>query len=196
MKVPGVLLSLALLTISLSNVHLDMQLEDYHPNETYKCLKQQNIIIPTLRLYNANGTVNVDAVDNIISARQGGYVYIDGLMSPCRGKNGTDQMKTLYNTVYAKTFATLWITVLSDMNTSSFCSWGSFPTWSNCNYLRELTDWAARWGTQTGVYTTKQDWEIIMGTNCTRDVLLNYISNDNVTSFADFVPFGGWNIPT
>ncbi len=45
--------------------------------------------------------------------------------------------------------------------------------------------------------TTKQDWEMILGPDCTtyQYSSLWYISNDGKKDFGDFQPFGGWHYP-
>lgn len=94
-------------------------------------------------------------------------------------------------------FGQVWIDV--EDNPSSGCSWNSYSSSSNCNYLQDLINAVKSHGKNVGVYTSEYEWENVMGSlsACTAvsGVQLWYAHYDGKETFSDYVKIGGWSKP-
>jgi len=67
------------------------------------------------------------------------------------------------------------------------------------NFFEKLVTECLGLGMLVGVYTSKSQWDPIMGDSysyaANKGLALWYAHYDNTPSFYDFVPFGGWTTP-
>ena len=96
-----------------------------------------------------------------------------------------------------KMFGQVWLDI--EDNPSSGCSWYSYSTSSNCEFLQELISAVQSHGITVGVYTSEYEWENTMGSlsACPEasSVQLWYAHYDGSRTFSDYVRIGGWSSP-
>ena len=117
-------------------------------------------------------------------------------MFPCRGKSAVQQANELVDSVY-QSYGMIWIDV--EINPSSGCSWYSYSSSSNCDFVLELIDALEARGKKVGIYSSMYQWEESLGSNyaCPEaaKVPIWYAHYDNRQTFSDFSSFGGWSYP-
>ena len=119
-------------------------------------------------------------------------------MFPCRGKDPQSQVSTLFSTISANLFSTVWIDV--ETNPSSGCSWNGYSAASSCDFIMALIKAIEAQGKKAGIYSSYYQWQGIFGsTTACPDAAkapLWYAHYDKVQAFSDFKAFAGWKTPS
>ena len=107
-------------------------------------------------------------------------------------------------------YRTVWLKILSNTTiTNPECVWNGYSQQDNCNYLIQMFNALnTLLYTQIGIFSTAPLWQYYFGGSCdyfgqSENIPLwyaNYHSDtglvDSTQSYDDFVPFGGWYIPS
>jgi hypothetical protein len=161
-----------------------------------------------IRIYKVSGTPGVDpyAVQTLINANTAALRYkIHAYMELCRNNDPKGQVDAMFRGVSTTLYSTLWVKV--EPNNTPGCSWTGHNITDNCIFLTEIINTIrstlTRFGS-IGVFSTAHIWQNFFGTSCTSipstGAFLWYaIYNksgklQNVASFGDFIPFGGWTL--
>ncbi|GMR52034.1 hypothetical protein PMAYCL1PPCAC_22229, partial [Pristionchus mayeri] len=87
-------------------------------------------------------------------------------------------------------FGTLWLEVKIE-----HYHW--FPS-TNRQLIMDVVEQCNALGVKVGIYTSKYDWETIVGPSWTEvsSLPLWWFLYNGQSNFNNFIPFGGWNKPT
>lgn len=186
-----------LLPLALSTNGID--LSTLTSTENFKCLAQtHNVTFIVMRGYRSYGAVDPNVKTVLKAAQDAGIKQTDTYMFPCRNKSAVDQANELIDYLGAATYGTIWIDV--ETNNSPGCSWASFSSASNCQFLEDLTAQIVKRGKQVGIYASIHMWNTILGSSTACEKFTHfplwYAHYDGVKAFSDFSPFGGWTKPT
>eukprot|EP01112_Ceratiomyxa_fruticulosa_P014140 TRINITY_DN4029_c1_g1_i1.p1 TRINITY_DN4029_c1_g1~~TRINITY_DN4029_c1_g1_i1.p1 ORF type:complete len:232 (-),score=28.82 TRINITY_DN4029_c1_g1_i1:65-760(-) len=123
-----------------------------------------------------------------------GLLEVGISITPCVNdtcNDPVDQMKSVIQYIYSNNvrISHMWIEVTGNWTSS---------TSTNQQILNQLFTTANNEGVQIGIFTSQKDWYGIMGQNYqfSHTVPLWYYHIDNMQSFGDYRPFGGWQNPT
>lgn len=160
---------------------------------TFTCLKNSGYSFAIIRAFRSSGILDTNAASNLQNAKAAGFLT-DIYMFPCRGKDPSSQVSTLFSGISSNLYSTVWIDV--ETNPTSGCSWSGYSATSNCDFLMALINGVTSHGKSVGIYSSLVQWQGIFGTSsaCTSAAKapLWYAHYDNVQSFSDFKPFAGW----
>ena len=90
---------------------------------TFTCFKNNGMSFAIIRAFRSSGILDANAASNLQNARAAG-LSTDIYMFPCRGKNSSDQVKTLMSGLSTNLYSTVWID--AETNPSSGCSWKGY----------------------------------------------------------------------
>ena len=85
----------------------------------------------------------------------------DTYMFPCRGKNATQQVNEMIDSIPGNLYDKIWIDI--ETNPSPGCSWNDPSADSNCQYTLELIAAIKARGKKLGVYASRYMWGSIFG---------------------------------
>jgi GH25 family lysozyme M1 (1,4-beta-N-acetylmuramidase) len=163
---------------------------------TFTCMKNAGNSFAAIRAFRSSGILDTNAAANLQNARTAGLAT-DIYMFPCRGKDATAQVNTLFSGLSSNLYSTVWID--AETNPSSGCSWSGHTASSNCDFIMALINGITSHGKTAGIYSSLVQWQGIFGSSsaCTTAAKapLWYAHYDNVQSFSDFKPFAGWSSP-
>lgn len=205
------LLLAALPFLASATLGVDVSQRTYQ--SAFSCFKSNNYIFALIRVYQSSGRPDPNGPANINDAWNGGMRNVDGYIFPCYScGNPEQQMKdtvsylkshNLHLAVEGEdtsnpgnltanvgaTVGMLWLDVEGTQYWSTSSS-------NNINFLQRMVDEGKRQGVNLGIYSSKYQWDPIMGGSSKFNYLpLWYAHYDNWASFGDFVSFGGWSKP-
>jgi len=193
-----VLLSLA---VSVSVATLGVDVSSPVGPSAWTCLKNNGYVFGIIRCYESGGSVDPNCPHTIYNAWDGGAAHVDIYMFPDPSKgNPEGQVTTLLNYLAGYnihnrgtppgSYGMLWF----DIEGTQY--WQSSQS-ENQAFFNGLVSAGRSAGISMGVYTSKSQWEPIMGNWAGGSSLpLWYAHYDNNPSFSDFSPFGGWSRPS
>lgn len=159
----------------------------------FTCAKNQGWEFMIVRSYCSYGAPDPNAPTALANAKAAGIQYRDVYHFPCAGKSAADQVRADVSAVGKGNFGTLWFDI--ETNPSPGCGWSSDKS-SNCAFLGDMIAEGKNLGILMGVYASSYMWSSIMGScNVAQSLPLWYAHYDDVQSFSDFTPFGGWSKP-
>ena len=161
------------------------------------------------RLYRSIGKIDSNGLASIKAALAAGITQVDGYVYPCiccsacgDAQHQMQEVNTLL-TQGGVSIDTLWLDIeRSDKTCDSTQSCGDWSSDHSINqdFITSLISEGAALGIKMGVYTNKNNWEEIVGSDWTyaasKGLGLWYAHYDNNPSFDDFQAFGGWQTPT
>jgi len=130
--------------------------------------------------------------------------YADVYLFPCAtcGSTGASQVNSMVSSLKTNgctqtngtESGTQYRFVWLDIEGTQY--WSS-STSNNQNFFQSLLAGCASNALNCGVYTSASQWNPIMGSSYSggKSYPLWYAHYDNVASFSDFSPFGGWTTP-
>jgi GH25 family lysozyme M1 (1,4-beta-N-acetylmuramidase) len=170
--------------------------------DQFKCLLGIDRTYAIYRAWKSYGAFDVNAPQSLANAYAAGFKVEDiGVyIFPCYNVTKTPeyQMQEMVKQLDAagSKYSTIWLDV--EINPSPSCAWTNNFT-ENCAFTERLANAGQQLGKKIGIYASSYMWNQIMGASdrCNKfvDLPLWYPHYDNVTSFSDFKPFGGWTKP-
>ena len=175
----------------------------------FRCLSENGYSFFIGRIWQSVGNVDGTGIQNIKNAREAGWKFVDGYMFPClKERCGTpkEQVEAMMNQLSADgaEVGMIWMDI-------EVQEWPADKA-HNQAFVLELVQKAEEMGAKVGVYTSKNNWDQIIGLDWTglKDKPLWYAHwNDKAVSvdpfetrgnywfqsFDGFEPFGGWTAP-
>lgn len=120
-------------------------------------------------------------------------------MFPCYSQEKTpeNQINDMVKALGDAHYSAIWLDM--ETNTSPGCGWSQNYD-QNCAWTERLAAAAQKSGKTVGIYASNYMWNQIMGgtDRCAKFMHLPlwYAHYDNLASFTDYKPFGGWTTPT
>jgi len=166
----------------------------------FSCLKNDGYNYAIVRCWRSTGTFDPYCISNIQAAQNAGMSPVDVYMFPQpTGASGASQANGLWNGLsgLSSSFTgTIWIDV---EQLSPY--WSS--TSNNQQFFNDVVSTLQAAGANVGVYTSKSQWQPIMGSsfNAGSSLPLWYAHYDQVQSFSDWSStaignYGGWSSPS
>ncbi|KAH3744709.1 glycoside hydrolase family 25 protein [Pelomyxa schiedti] len=160
-----------------------------------ECLVSKGYHFTVSRCFRSNGEVDTAVVASSKAAWNGGMSYFDVYFFPCFSCGdpaGQVSTSVQYLTSNSVKYGMMWFDVEGPGT-----YWGN-STSANQNFFTSLVAQAKSMGVTIGVYTSKSQWQPIMGSSYTGGAAypLWYAHYDNNPSFSDYVAFGGWTTPS
>jgi len=160
--------------------------------DAFSCLTNSGFSYAIIRCYQSNGQVDPNGPHTVYNAWAGGMQHVDVYMFPCPTcGNAQDQVNAAVNYLgkYNAQYGMLWL----DIEGAEY--WQDQST--NRNFFEQLVSAAQNLGQSIGVYTSRSQWDPIMGLDYTAgsQFPLWYASYDGNPSFSDFEAFSGWEYP-
>eukprot|EP00054_Salpingoeca_dolichothecata_P031787 m.264614 g.264614 ORF g.264614 m.264614 type:complete len:284 (-) comp28033_c0_seq1:44-895(-) len=197
MRAAVIFLALVAATFATKGVDVSQQtLED-----AWKCLKGDGYSFGVIRCFESIGRADENCPHTIYNAWDGGADHVDIYMFPDpTGASPSSQVGAMldYLAKYKihshgtkpASYGTVWL----DIEGTQY--WHS-STSENVAFFNGLVDALAAHAQIIGVYTSKSQWEPIMGSSTagSRHPLW-YAHYDGNPSFSDFEAFGGWTRPS
>jgi len=155
---------------------------------------QQNYSFVVVRAFRSIGQVDTNAPTTIQNAWAANMDSVDVYMFPCPKCSASprDQISTMLNFLAEAGvfYGMIWI----DVEGSQY--WTADTAW-NAAWFGKLLGALQDFNATVGVYTSIRQWGPIMGNSTAGSVFpLWYARYDNKPDFSDFVPFGGWTVPS
>ena len=122
---------------------------------TFGCFKNNGNSFAIIRAFRSSGILDNNAAANLQNARTAG-LETEIYMFPCRGKDPSTQVKTLFSGISSTLYSTVWIDV--ETNPSSGCSWKGHTAASNCEFLTTIINGILSQGKKAGVYSSRYQW--------------------------------------
>lgn len=196
MKVSIVLL-FVLASVAMASFGVDMSTLTTLDN--LKCLRSNySTNFLAMRAYRSYGAIDPNAKAMIKLAKEAGIDFVDVYMFPCPTKDPIVQADELLAEIKGSTYTYVWVDVEDNYNPQ--CNWTTLSYNESCEYVQKLVKYLESKDQNVGIYASKYMWNLIMGDPqaCPRlsDRPLWYAHYDGKESFDDFVPFGGWTVPT
>jgi GH25 family lysozyme M1 (1,4-beta-N-acetylmuramidase) len=195
-SLPLLLLLPLLLPLALTSNGID--LSTLTTQQNFQCLVDNyGITFMVMRGYRSYGAIDPNVRANLQAAQDAGIFFTDVYLFPCATKSPVDQANELIDHLGEDiAYGYIWVDV--ETNNSPGCQWGKdFEV--NCKFLVELVAQIKKRGKAPGIYASAYMWNTILGAkdSCVnfKDLPLWYAHYDNVQSFSDFTPFGGWEKP-
>ena len=163
--------------------------------DTYADLKDATCIRNTysrvaIRGYQSIGKVDPFLMKNLEAAKKVG-LKADVYIIPCTYCGNPDkQADEIMYLLKAATYGTLWISIEG--------SW-SLDRAKNQLFMKNLTDaLTSKGAAKLGIFTFQPTWDRVFGKEFTNysNLPLWYIRWNSNPEVDDFIPFGGWKIPT
>ena len=159
----------------------------------WSCLAAAGVQWMATRAWHSGGTADKTAIANLQGAHTAGIQSADVYFFPCPTKDAGEQASSMLAMLNgaAAHFGKIWIDV--EPNPSPGCAWSKD---TGCVFLREAVATLQQAGVGVGFYSSKEDWEKTVGTECSIQGEYNldlwYPHYDGQASCDDFVPFAGW----
>eukprot|EP01100_Stratorugosa_tubuloviscum_P011995 TRINITY_DN54_c1_g1_i4.p1 TRINITY_DN54_c1_g1~~TRINITY_DN54_c1_g1_i4.p1 ORF type:complete len:225 (-),score=110.25 TRINITY_DN54_c1_g1_i4:70-720(-) len=159
---------------------------------SFSCLVSNGYSFTVVRCYQSSNRVDPNAAATLSNAWSGGMKYVDVYMFPCptcgnAKQQVTDAVNNLRNN--GAKYGMFWL----DIEGTQY--WYSSQS-TNRQFATDLANQAEAMGQVVGVYTSKSQWDPIMGSwSGLSKYALWYPHYDGSASFSDFVAFGGWTKP-
>ncbi|EGG20328.1 hypothetical protein DFA_07452 [Cavenderia fasciculata] len=178
----------------LSTATLGVDISTQTNSSTFDCLKSNSftyVIIRGLKY----GQPDPNGPESIENAWDGGMTKVDVYAMPCPlcvSRSGYSQVFGMIQSIkaYNAKFGLVWI----DVQGPGY--WSLYPD-ENQAFFKSMVMGANAAGYAVGVYTSAEQWSQIMGQwDGAASFPLWYSNLDNIPSFSDFSPFGGWINPT
>jgi len=162
------------------------------------------VIVKGNTLENSNSVMHPYVIQTLINVKTGG-LPADIYMDLCRGVSSLTQVTDLISSITATNYKTIWVKVQT--NNVAGCSWAGYSQADNCAFVTQAINAIIGHNKKSGVYSTYNAWQNLLGTNCHSIGLLNpapklwygdYSSTgvlDQTQTFSDYQPFGGWTWP-
>ena len=181
----------ALLVLSVALCTFGIDFQNNITLSQFTCLKnEQEKDFVILRAYRSFGAVDPSINTNLAYAKQAGFKYIDIYMFPCfKCGNPKGQVDAMIEGV-KESYGMVWIDV-------EIYEWGTDLV-KNQEFILELVRELKAKNKSIGIYSALYNWKAIVGEswNGVCSYPLWYAHYDNVKSFSDFKPFGGWTKPS
>lgn len=162
--------------------------------EAFQCLKENGYSFAVVRSYCSSGHTDANAVQTISNAWKGGMNNVDSYIFPCPTcgtPSAEQQVQDTVNSLKGVETGMLWL----DIEGQQY--WHSDYK-SNIDFIHQLVDAGKALNVTLGMYTSKNSWSTIAGTNSDFSFLPlwypHYENTPNPT-YSDFVSFGGWTTP-
>mmetsp|Transcript_22534 Transcript_22534/g.32930 ORF Transcript_22534/g.32930 Transcript_22534/m.32930 type:complete len:211 (+) Transcript_22534:39-671(+) len=159
---------------------------------SFECMVSGGKSFAVVRVYQSSGHTDSNGPTTIKNAWNAGMKHVDGYIFPCYScGNPAKQMDDTVNALKnaGAKYGMLWI----DVEGTSY--WSS-STSNNVNFIQGMVDEGLKKNVTLGIYTSSSQWNPITGGSTQfKKYPLWYAHYDGVSSFSDFVPFGGWTSP-
>jgi GH25 family lysozyme M1 (1,4-beta-N-acetylmuramidase) len=196
------LLVAAIVTISIPGAFagLGLDVSSSYSTTAWNCWQAVNsgFNVAVVRAGKSTGAVDTAAPQSLKNAQAAGYAYRHVYIFPCAhsgcpsaSTQATQMIDYLRNN--GAPFTKVWIDVEGPASTY----WTS-NTATNEQFLINLIGGLKSKGlttSQIGIYTSKSQWQPIMGTADFHSYALWYAHYDGNFNFNDFVAFNGWTTP-
>ncbi|MFT3775399.1 MAG: DUF1906 domain-containing protein [Minicystis sp.] len=151
----------------------------------------RGVSLGIVRCYESGGEVDPNAPATVNNGWTAGLAQVDVYHFPCLSVDATTQVNDAVSALRAAgaKFVRYWIDV------ESGAGWSTTDFGANARFLQQLLDAAASLGLSVGIYTSVYEWSITINADQFSRYPLWYADYDEVASFADFTPFGGWTAP-
>lgn len=160
---------------------------------TLECLLDSNFEYAIFECWreSGGGTFWAECVDNIANAWAAGFEHVDAYMYPERYRDPAAQAQELLSNLTAN-----GVNFGSMMMDVEGTKWDEYTQEENQDFMLSLRAVFDSAGVPITVYCGS-NWDSYFGSNFTafQDVHLIYAHYENVPSFYDFVPYGGWEAP-
>jgi hypothetical protein len=160
------------------------------------CMKNAGVAFASARAWHSYGAFD-DAVVGTSAAFAKAGIPFTVYLFPCAQQSAALQVRQLLGNLTAASvqYERVWFDI--ETNSSPGCGWSSNFS-ANCVFVAELVAAAAQLNVTAGMYASAHEWGLTAGAACTAgsELELWYPRYDNVTSFADFAPFGGFTAPS
>nr|BFD87085.1 hypothetical protein StreXyl84_64860 [Streptomyces sp. Xyl84] len=161
---------------------------------SFRELVSQGVKFTIVRGYKSTGEVDPHVKATVANAWAGGMNHVDVYAFPCFSKgNGAGQAKTLVQALEqtGTRYGMVWLDVEGPGK-----YWGSSQS-ANAAFFADWVDGAKQMGVNIGIYTSKSQWNPIMGSYTGGSAFpLWYAHYDGKQTFNDFSAFGGWTKPS
>ncbi|KAH3745160.1 glycosyl hydrolase family 25 protein [Pelomyxa schiedti] len=196
---------IVLLSATVSECASGLDVASLISQDTFSCLvTNYSYSFAIVRAYHSYGAVDTNAPPTLLNAKNAGIKYRDVYHFPCYGKAATGELSAKqqvsdmvdYLAEAGAEYGMVWFDI--EENPSTGCSWETSSTkfYLNCEFLEDLMTAGYSLNLSMGVYSSKYEWGVIMGSCTSANTLpLWYASWNNVKNFNDFVAFGGWTSP-
>ena len=177
--------------IGYSICKLGIDISDIFTVDDYKCLiNSTHGDFLMVRGYRSYGAPDPNVMDNLGNAWAAGFDYVDVYMFPCfKCGNPEAQVSQLISAIHDSRYNFVWLDV-------EIYQWSSDIN-QNREFIKGLINEMKLCKHTVGIYTDITSWNTIVGIwTEASDLMLWYAHWNGVTSFSDFVPFGGWTKPS
>jgi len=159
---------------------------------TWSCLKKSGYTVASVRNYQETCHVDPNGVHSVANAWAAGLSHVDIYLFPAAmcGTSAAAQVDAAINSMGKVPFGTLWF----DIETGDWYA----NHQSNVNWLTAAVNHArSRLGSnRIGIYSSVYMWgQVMNGHTGFQSLPMWYAHYDNVKSFSDWKPFGGWSRP-
>lgn len=161
------------------------------------CFVSSGISSVTPRGYRSTGSVDPNVCSSIAAASNSGVAHRDTYMFPCPtcSKSAATQMQEMISFINSNCKSTFNGRVWLDIEGSQYWKGDSS---ANREWYQELVDACNNQASSCGIYSSKVQWEGIMGSDSYAygsNLPLWYAHYDGKADFSDFTAFGGWTKP-
>ncbi|KJE96725.1 lysozyme [Capsaspora owczarzaki ATCC 30864] len=176
-----------------SSATYGVDVSDIVSEADWNCLSDNGYDFAIVRAGRSTGTVDLNAAQTIINARNAGIPYVDAYIFPCYScGNPADQIRNMVNNLRnaGASFGMIWLDIEGS-------GWSS-STSANIDFIQSMAQELINLGVSFGTYTSYSQWSPITGNaniNALSSRPLWYAHYDNEPSFDDFSSFGGWSKP-
>jgi GH25 family lysozyme M1 (1,4-beta-N-acetylmuramidase) len=156
-------------------------------------LKNAGYSFAVPRAYKSTGAPDAAAPGTVANAWAAGFEHVDVYLFPCKAQAPAVAVDDCVSflTSHSVKFGMLWFDIEGPVSQYWFPSAAQNIAW-----LQGAVAQAQKRGLTVGIYTSKSQWEPIMGTTTAFSSLpLWYPHYDGSPSFSDFSAFGGWTKP-
>ena len=182
--------------LASANLAVDISIYDFPPVSLYPCLKSQNTTLAILEIFSEKGNINKNFLATYISIRNVKISNVDAIIRVNDAFTPEEVANQVARALPTKFNGTVWLEVVNQQSRWSLNETDRIP------YLSNLTKACKEHGLKPGVYSSADDWNIVMGNQGKSSDILNavpvwYLNSNGVESFDDFdyAGFGAWEKP-